>query len=155
MSYFIILWTTYQGFCLRWMQQNTSDDKSILVHVMAWCSQATCHHLSQRWLRYMVPLGHSESMKQDIPVDTSGFNICRILCFPNLQNLAFLWSAYIEFRWKLYQNNLQCLIHSFTCPKPSGNGICRTLLTYVNWVIVLWLNPKGIWIHCITCISNK
>ena len=30
---------------LRWMSQNTFDDKSTLVQVMAWCRQATSHYL--------------------------------------------------------------------------------------------------------------
>ena len=40
---------------LRWMPQNTSDGKSTLVQVMAWCRQATSHYLSQCWPRSMLP----------------------------------------------------------------------------------------------------
>ena len=36
---------------IRWMPQNTFDDKSTLVQVMAWCCQATIHYLSQCWRR--------------------------------------------------------------------------------------------------------
>ena len=39
----------------RWMPQNTFDDKSKLVQVMAWCCQATSHYLSQCWLTSMSP----------------------------------------------------------------------------------------------------
>ena len=35
----------------RWMPQNLTDDKSILVRVMAWSHQATSHYLSQCWTR--------------------------------------------------------------------------------------------------------
>ena len=36
---------------LRWMPQNTFDDKSTLVQVMAWWYQASGHYLSQCWPR--------------------------------------------------------------------------------------------------------
>ena len=39
------------------MAQNTIDDKSTLVLVMAWCHQATSHYLSQCWPRSMSPYG--------------------------------------------------------------------------------------------------
>ena len=42
---------------LRWMPQDFTDDKSILVQVMAWCRQATSHYLSQCWPRSMSPHG--------------------------------------------------------------------------------------------------
>ena len=34
---------------VRWMPQNTFDDRSTLVQVMAWCLQATSHYLKQCW----------------------------------------------------------------------------------------------------------
>ena len=34
---------------VRWMPQNSTDDKSTLVKVMTWCRQATSHFLSQCW----------------------------------------------------------------------------------------------------------
>ena len=42
---------------LSWMSLNLSDDKSILVQVMAWCRQATSHYLNQCWPRSMSPYG--------------------------------------------------------------------------------------------------
>ena len=42
---------------LRCMPQNLTDDKSTLVQVMAWCRQATSHHLNQCWPKYMSPYG--------------------------------------------------------------------------------------------------
>ena len=41
----------------RWMPQNTYDDKSTLVLVMAWCRQATSHYLNQCWPRPPTPYG--------------------------------------------------------------------------------------------------
>ena len=42
---------------LRWLPQDLTDDKSILVQVMAWCRQATSHYLSQCWLSSLSPYG--------------------------------------------------------------------------------------------------
>ena len=39
------------------MPLDPTDDKSILVQVMAWCRQATSHYLSQRWPRCLSPYG--------------------------------------------------------------------------------------------------
>ena len=42
---------------LRWIPLDPTDDKSILVQVMAWCRQATSHYLSQYWTKSMLPYG--------------------------------------------------------------------------------------------------
>ena len=42
------------------MSENTFDDKSKLVMVMAWCHHERSHHLSQRWPRSMWPNGITE-----------------------------------------------------------------------------------------------
>ena len=39
------------------MPLDLTDDKSILVLVMAWCHQATSHYLSQCWPRSILPNG--------------------------------------------------------------------------------------------------
>ena len=38
-------------------EQDPTDEKSILVQVMAWCRQATSHYPSQCWPRSMSPYG--------------------------------------------------------------------------------------------------
>ena len=57
----LILWiNSFSNSCeitLGWMPQETFDDKSTLVHVMAWCRQATSHYLSQGWSLSMLPYG--------------------------------------------------------------------------------------------------
>ena len=42
---------------VRWMPQNSTDEKSTLLQVMAWCRQATSHCLSQCWPRSLSPYG--------------------------------------------------------------------------------------------------
>ena len=50
-------WGISYEIALRWMPQDLTDNKSTLVHVMAWCHQATSHYLSQCWPRSMSPNG--------------------------------------------------------------------------------------------------
>ena len=40
---------------VRWMPQNTFDDQSTLVQVMAWCHQAPSHFLRKCWPRSLSP----------------------------------------------------------------------------------------------------
>ena len=42
---------------LRWMPLKLTDDKSTLVHVMAWCYQAPSHYLNQCWPSSLMPWG--------------------------------------------------------------------------------------------------
>ena len=57
------LWRQCNGFhillwnCQQVKAKGVTDDKSTLVHVMAWCRQATSHYLSQCWPRSMSPYG--------------------------------------------------------------------------------------------------
>ena len=50
-------WGNSCEIALRWMPLDLTDDKSILVQVMAWCRQATSHYLSQCWPRFISPYG--------------------------------------------------------------------------------------------------
>ena len=42
---------------LIWMSLDFIDDQSTLVHVMAWCLQATSHQVRQCWLGSLSPYG--------------------------------------------------------------------------------------------------
>ena len=101
---------------LRWIQQNTFDDKSILVQVMAWCHQATSHYLSQYWPRSSSPYGitRPQWVNSLRPIDTiwchswwssslyhQGINIHHIalvrhmgLCLPwgRISNTCAIWA---------------------------------------------------------------
>ena len=50
-------WGTSCELALMWMSQEPTDDKSTLVHVMAWWRQATSHYLNQCWPRSLTPYG--------------------------------------------------------------------------------------------------
>ena len=60
----IILKSISSVTAFKWMVQDPTDDKSILVQVKAWCRQATTHNLNQCWLlrsmMAMLSLGHDE-----------------------------------------------------------------------------------------------
>ena len=49
------------GICceiaIRWMTLDITDDKPILVQVMAWCHQTLSHYLNKCWPRSMSPYG--------------------------------------------------------------------------------------------------
>ena len=51
---------------LLWISWHLTDDKSILVQVIAWCHQATNHYLSQYWSRPMPPYGVPRPQRVDI-----------------------------------------------------------------------------------------
>ena len=60
-SYKVILlidgWDISCEIAFRWLCLNHTDEKQTLVHIMAWCHQATRHYLSQCWSRSILPYG--------------------------------------------------------------------------------------------------
>ena len=50
-------WCISCEIAIRWIWLDLTDDKSTLVHVMAWCCQAASHYPSQCWPRSMSPYG--------------------------------------------------------------------------------------------------
>ena len=50
-------WSVSSEIALSQMSLDLTDDKPILVQVMAWCHQATSHYLSQWWHSSMSPYG--------------------------------------------------------------------------------------------------
>ena len=50
-------WGISYEIAARWMPLDLTDDKSILVQVMAWCRQTTSHYLNQSWPRSHPPYG--------------------------------------------------------------------------------------------------
>ena len=50
-------WGISCEIALIWMLLDFTDDQSSLVQVMAWCSQAPSHYLSQCWPRSLSPYG--------------------------------------------------------------------------------------------------
>ena len=73
-------WVISCEITLRWMSQGHTDDKSILVQVMAWCHQAASHYLSQCWSRSLSPYGVTKPQWVNSSVNhtlTPEYNISR------------------------------------------------------------------------------
>ena len=53
-------------FALRWMSPYLADDKSTLVHLMAWCPQAASHYMSKcrTWLKSPYGVTRSQWVKR-------------------------------------------------------------------------------------------
>ena len=76
----ITLMSTFKIACkiaVMWMLQNTYEDKSRLVQVIAWCLQTTNHCPSQYWPIYMAPLGHKGLNKEHHSPMICNINIVR------------------------------------------------------------------------------
>ena len=70
-----------------------ADDKSTWVQVMAWCSQATSHYLSQCWPRSMLPNGITITRPQWVKtrqcmIDTS-MTYSKVTVTPLLMNWSY------------------------------------------------------------------
>ena len=50
-------WDSCCEIALKRMSLDLTDDKSTLVQIMAWCSQATSHYLNQCWPRCLLLYG--------------------------------------------------------------------------------------------------
>ena len=65
---------------LSWIAENTSDVKSTLVQIMAWCHQASNHYLSQCWPRSVSPYGVTRPQCMMASSNGSFFLITGPLC---------------------------------------------------------------------------
>ena len=68
------------------MPQNSFDDKSTLVQVLAWCLQAASHYLNQCWSRVMSPDGVAGPKCVN-----DWYSICKLLIF---------WCFICHFSWR-------------------------------------------------------
>ena len=59
------------------MLLDLTDGKSILVHVMVWCRQATNHYLSQCWSRSLSPYGVTRHSGLKCHLNTA--SLCRLV----------------------------------------------------------------------------
>ena len=80
--------------------QGLTDDKSILVQVMAWCRQATRHHLSQYWPRSLSKYSFTNEL-----IDTK------------------IWWRHLHYLWN---TNMAALLHHGNDPPQELN--CLTSL---------------------------
>ena len=76
---------------------NTFDDKLIMVHVMAWCCQATIHYLNQCWPRSMLPydVTRPQWVNHNILIMTES-------CHKTRQLLTLLWQHCVDLNLAYY-----------------------------------------------------
>ena len=84
---------------LRWMSLDFTDDKCILVQVMAWGHHATSHSLSQCWPRSMPQYGITKPLW--INLATECCNCLKILidtlkCITDLGYQSVVWKYRIK-----------------------------------------------------------
>ena len=81
---------------LKWMLQDTFDDKSTLVQVTAWCYQAASHYLSQCWPRCVSLYGVTR------PQWVKRFKILKLLKlhFCVKCNFSNVWPRYLTWNFK-------------------------------------------------------
>ena len=87
---------------LRWMSQNTFDDKPSLVRVMAWCRQAASHYLSQCWLRAMPLYGVTRPQWVN---ERRHAYIIKVLANERQFYICNIFSHWLRLCWDI-QNNL-------------------------------------------------
>ena len=85
-------WVVAWDIALRWISLDLTNNKSTLVHVMAWCHQTSSHYLSQCW--------HS-SVSPDNVNRTQSVN-----CFSAF-SVYFLEIIYFLLNWKFFATTLQ------------------------------------------------
>ena len=101
-------WGIFCKIALEWMSMDLTDDKSILVQVMAWCRQAASHYLSQCWPRSMSPNG--VTWPQWGNDQTHGFKIWRDLRIWCLMRMGFLrFSLHVNKYW-YYKGDIASLL---------------------------------------------
>ena len=85
---------------LRWMPLDLTDDKSILVQIMAWCHQATSQYLNQCWPTFMSPYGVTRPK--------------RVKAYSIHQNTYF---------WRIYMIKKQVLVSHNCFQQDKHNGV--------------------------------
>ena len=94
-------WKSHGTFFSNFCGNPVTDDKSILVQVMAWCHQATSHYLSQCWPRSL--LAYDVTRPQWVKYQCFG------LKFINLWRETLIFENIIDvFNWNIYYLCVVC-----------------------------------------------
>ena len=73
----------------KWMVRDPTDDKSILIQVMAWCRQATNHYLSQCWPRCFSPNGVTRPHWVNVASYNVSHQMCTLMDSPDVFTHSF------------------------------------------------------------------
>ena len=96
-------WAIFCEIALKYMALDIAVGKSTLVQVMAWCSQATSHYISQCWPRSLLPCGVTRPQRVNMTVDI-GIN------FNGLNYATFVWCQVIS--WVTKVNTCHHTLHA-------------------------------------------
>ena len=88
----IDVFNTSHEIDLRWVPQNSTDDKSALVEVMAWWHQATSHYLSQYCPRSMMPYGVTRPQRVNLDCYLSHYSFI-------IQEIMLKFLIHIHWQW--------------------------------------------------------
>ena len=80
-------WGISCEIALIWMSLDFTDDQSTLVPVMAWCSQATSHYLSQCWHRSLWPYGITRPQWVNVGYWIKWSILMKTLCWSTVHEL--------------------------------------------------------------------
>ena len=84
---------------LKWMPENSTNEKSTLTQVIVWWCQATCHYLNQCWLRYLMPYVITRSHWGNPTLPGCSQSPCQLTPGPHL-NIKTVLSTYGDFHVK-------------------------------------------------------
>ena len=134
-------WGISYEISLRWMPLDLTDDKSTLVHVMAWCRQATSHYLSQCWPRSMSPNGVTRPQWVNISVQSSH---SVSLQWHHMSIMAFQITGKVMFVQQLVhadiQENTTSPLYSFVVrnPQVTSDGFPSQRASNVESISMSW-----------------
>ena len=93
---------------LRFVPKHPIDNKSVLVHIIAWCHHATSHYLNQWWSRFLTPYGVTRLQWVKLSLSYTVIYLAESFCRrENLQ--AFIWFR-VFYRWQNTRNQVNILI---------------------------------------------
>ena len=126
---------------LRWMPQNTFNDQSTLVQVMAWCCQATSHYLSQCWSRSMSPYGVNrlECVNTNDDIKGSQRNMVLIAQIQNFNPKVFIYLHVYSNGWFVGQCSLDMTV-----------GAAIFTAVSCSWAVT-WSLDCQCWWHSLSC----
>ena len=131
------------GWCIsceiapKWMPLDLTNDKSALVHVIAWCRQATSHYPSQCIPRSLSPYGVTRPQCVNISWQIIGLNWLDIN--NHTTHHMHTWPDFALLEEQLWRNNWQAsgvlLPLEYMCNwQQPGCSVTTTGFTPAKWV---------------------
>ena len=123
-------WGLSYEIAFRWMPLDSTDDKSTLVQVMAWCCQATCHYLNQCWPRSLTPYGITRP--QWVNFDNAFLSIW-YQEYLNQRNEILIWWAETYTNQTIRQQTYSKVRYDYEITRRNIGGPLKNLTTSVSF----------------------